>query len=436
MITLNLEVLLIILLIIVNGIFSMSELAIVSAKKLRLQHLAKEGDTSAAAALELANDPNRFLSTIQIGITLVGVFTGAFGGATVAKELSALLSDIPALDPYSDLLGVGIVVFAITYLSLVIGELVPKRIALHNPEGIATLVSKPMKLLAKLGTPAVALLSVSTNLVLKLFGIRKTAESLMTEEDIRGLLQHGAETGVFEEIEHDMVERVLQLGDRPISSLMTPRNIVEAIDLEDTLEENLQRIRNTPHSIYPVCQGSLDHILGIINVKDLFLQLMTEEALEFSNALQQPVFIPEGLPAIKALETFQKTSKHIALVTDEYGIVQGLVTLTDILEGIVGDIPTEDELADLQTVQREDGSWLLDGMLPVDQFKDLLEIEADLPEEDKGNYQTLGGFIINRLEKIPVPADYFEWNHYRFEVVDMDGNRVDKVLVFSAEKSP
>lgn len=427
MIALNFEILLILLVILINGLLAMAEISIVSARKFRLKQRAETGSEGAQIALDLAEDPNRFLSTIQIGITLVGVFAGAFGGATVARALSDYFSRFPVLDPYSDVIGVAIVVVAITYLSLVVGELVPKRLALHQPERIAERVAKPMQWLSSVGRPAVFLLSASTDAVLKLFGIQAHQAPAITEEEIRGLIEQGAETGIFEAVESDMVERVLRLGDRSISSLMTPRTQIEALDVNDTLAENLLKIQQAPHAQFPVCEGSLDRILGIVHVKTLLYQSMNGKGVDLASAIEMPVFVPENMPALKVLESFQQTGRHIALVTDEYGIVQGLVTLTDILEGIVGDIPTADELANLQIVQREDGSLLLDGLLPIDQLKELLEIDT-LPREERGNYQTLGGFVLNCLEKIPAPADTFHWLNWRFEVVDMDGTRVDKVL--------
>ncbi len=430
--SINLEVLLILLLITLNGVLAMSEIAIVSARKTRLQQLADEGDVSARIALDLAKEPNRFLSTIQIGITLVGILAGAYGGATLAEQLSAWLRTYPILAPYSNALGLGVVVLVITYLSLVIGELVPKRIALHSPERIASLVARPMALSSRLAGPVVALLSFSTDGVLRLFGIRETAEHHVTEDEIRILIRQGAQTGLFEEVEHDMVERVLRFGDRPISSLMTPRNVIEAIDIEDPWEENLARIKAVPHSLFPVCEGSLDKVLGMIHVKDMLVQSLESGPLDPMQALCQPIFVPEGMSALKVLESFRQSSNHIALVTDEYGVVQGLVTLTDLLEGLVGDIPTVDELAERQIVQREDGSWLLDGMISNDEVKKTLGLES-LPDEDKGNYQTLGGFVTMKLERIPAPADFFTACGWRFEVMDMDGNRVDKVL---AQKLP
>lgn len=424
----HLEILLILLLIIANGILAMSEIAIVAARKVRLQQWADAGDAKAKAALVLAGEPNRFLSTVQIGITLVGIFAGAYGGATLAEQLSDTLDRFPALAPYSEVWGLGVVVLGITFLSLVIGELVPKRLAMHSPERIAAAIAQPMTILSGIAAPAVGLLSFSTDRVLRLFGIRGILEEAVTEEEVKILIRQGTKTGVFEEVEREMIERMLHLGDRNISSLMTHRTLVEYINLEDSWEENVQKIRHAPHSYFPVCQDGLDQVVGMVYVKSLLLQCIEGRPLDLNSALMQPVFVPESLPALKVLESFKRTGNHIALVTDEYGVVQGLVTLTDIMEGIVGDIPTEDELSDLQAVRREDGSWLLDGMLPIEEFKELVSIDG-LPDEDKGNYQTLGGFAIVRLERIPVPSDTFEWGGWRFEVLDMDGNRVDKLLV-------
>lgn len=428
----NLELLFICLLLLANGVLAMSEIAVVASRKGRLQQLANEGDRRAAMALKLASEPNRFLSTVQIGITMVGILAGAFGGATLAAPISKSLSTIPLLNPYSDALALGLVVLVITFLSLIIGELVPKRLALHNPEEIAMAIAHPMAALSKAASPAVSLLSFSTDRVLKLLGVKEATEGGVTEEEIKILIQQGTKSGVFEEVEQEIVERVLHLGDRNISSLMTHRTLVEYLDLEDDWAEHENKIRRAPHSLFPVCRGGLDHVVGIVHVKHLLMQCIDKQPLNLDGVLRAAVFVPESMPVLKVLESFKKSSVHIALVTDEYGIVQGLVTLTDIMEGIVGDIPTEDELTDLQAIQREDGSWLLDGMMPIEEFQELLDFE-EFPDDERGHYQTIGGFVMFKLERVPVPADAFDWGGWRFEVMDMDGNRVDKVLVMQLE---
>jgi len=424
----TLEILIILLLVIANGVFAMSEIAIISARKVRLQQMANQGNAKARAALELADAPNRFLSTGQIGITLIGILAGAYGGATLSRSLATFLNRIPALTPYSQAISFGIVVVGITYLSLIIGELVPKRLALNSPEKIAANVAIPMRILAAIASPLVDLLSASTDLVLRILGIGPSTEPMVTEEDLRVLIEQGTEAGTFEEAEQDMVERVFRLGDRPVSALMTPRPDIVWLDLEDSAEENRQRMIDSCHSRFPVCQGGLDNVLGMVHVIDLLGRCLSGQPLDLTVSLQQPVFVPESTRGLKILELFKQTGIHLALVVDEYGVIQGLVTLNDIMVEIVGDVPSADELEEPQVVQREDGSWLLDGMLPVDEFLELFEIK-EMPGEHRGSYQTLGGFVITHLGRIPTAADYFEWQGMRFEVMDMDGNRVDKVLV-------
>ncbi|WP_445635354.1 Hemolysin [Nostoc sp. DSM 114161] len=422
------EILIILVLIIANGIFSMSEMAIVSARKVRLQQLANQGDAKARVALKLAESPNNFLSTIQVGISLIGILTGAFGGATIANRLAVYVRLVPVLAPYSEPVSFGIVVLIITYLSLIIGELVPKRLALNNPEGIAAFVAIPMRALSAIASPMVHLLSASTDMVLRLLGVTQSTEPQVTEEEIKILIEQGTEAGTFEEAEQDMVERVFRLGDRPVSYLMTPRPDIVWLDLDDTAEENRQKMVDSAYSRYPVCQGGLDNVLGVIPVTDLLARSFRGEQLDLTVGLRQPVFVPESTRGLKVLELFKQTVTHMALVVDEYGVIQGLVTLNDIMSEIVGDVPSTDGQDQPQAVQREDGSWLLDGMLPVEEFLELFEME-EWESEERGSYQTLGGFVITHLGRIPTAADHFEWEGMRIEVMDMDGNRVDKVLV-------
>ena len=426
--SITIEILTILVLIIVNGVFSMSEMAIVSARKVRLQHQANQGDTKARAALELAEAPNRFLSTVQVGISLIGILTGAFGGATLADKLASYLRLIPGLAAYSHPIAFAIVVLTITYLSLIIGELVPKRLALNNPERIAANVAIPMRMVEAIASPVVHLLSASTDLVLRVLGIGPSTEPQVTEEEIKVLIEQGTEAGTFEEAEQDMLERVFRLGDRPVNALMTPRPDIVWLDLEDSAEENRQKMMESAHSRFPVCQGGLDNVLGVLHVTDLLGRSLSGQPLDLTVSLRQPVFVPESTRGLKVLELFKKTGIHMALVVDEYGVVQGVVTLNDILVEIVGDVSSADELENPQAVQREDGSWLLDGMLPVDEFFELFNID-ELPGEHRGSYQTLGGFVMTHLGRIPAAAEHFEWEGMRFEVMDMDGNRVDKVLV-------
>lgn len=422
------EILIILVLIIANGVFSMSEMAIVSARKVRLQQLANQGDTKAKAALKLAESPNHFLSTVQVGISLIGILTGAFGGATIANRLVTYIRLVPFLAPYSEPLSFGIVVLIITYLSLIVGELVPKRLALNNPERIASIVAIPMQALSAIASPMVYLLSASTDLILRVLGITASTEPQVTEEEIKILIEQGTEAGTFEEAEQDMVERVFRLGDRPVSYLMTPRPDIVWLDLDDSPEENRQKMVDSAYSRYPVCQGGLDNVLGVIPVTDLLARSFRGEPLDLTVGLRQPIFVPESTRGLKVLELFKQTITHMALVVDEYGVIQGLVTLNDIMSEIVGDVPSTDGQDHPQAVQREDGSWLLDGMLPVEEFLELFGME-EWESEERGSYQTLGGFVITHLGRIPTAADHFEWQGMRIEVMDMDGNRVDKVLV-------
>ncbi|AFY36394.1 hemolysin family protein [Calothrix sp. PCC 7507] len=421
------EILIILVLIIANGVFSMSEMAIVSARKVRLQQMANQGDVKARVALKLAESPNQFFSTTQIGITLIGILTGAFGGATIAEKVAVYVKLIPFLESYSQPVSFGIVVLIITYLSLIVGELVPKRLALNNPEGIAAFVAIPMQALATFTSPIVYLLSASTEMVLRMLGITASTEPQVTEEEIKILIEQGTEAGTFEEAEQDMVERVFRLGDRPVSSFMTPRPDIVWLDLEDSPEENREKMVDSAYSRYPICQAGLDNVLGVIPVTDLLARSFRGEPLDLTIGLRQPVFVPESTRGLKVLELFKQTITHMALVVDEYGVIQGLVTLNDIMSEIVGDVPSADGQEDPQAVQREDGSWLLDGMLPVEDFLELFDKE-EWEAEERGSYQTLGGFVITHLGRIPAAADHFEWQGMRIEVMDMDGNRVDKVL--------
>ncbi|MBG0743605.1 MAG: hypothetical protein RLZZ29_56 [Cyanobacteriota bacterium] len=422
------EILIILALILANGIFSMSEMAIVSARKARLQQLANQGSINAQAALELAEAPNHFLSIVQVGITLINILNGVFGGATIAQRLEKYVELVPFLSPYSQTIAFGVVVLVITYLSLIVGELVPKRLALNNPEKIAAFIAIPMRALASLASPIVHMLSISTETVLQILGIRPSEEPQVTEEEIKILIEQGTEAGTFEAAEQDMVERVFRLGDRPVTFFMTPRPDIVWLDLDDSPEENRQKMSASNYSRYPVCQEGMDNVLGVIPVTDLLSRSLRNEPFDLTIGLRQPVFVPESTRGLKVLELFKQTVTHIALVVDEYGVIQGLVTLNDIMSEIVGDVPAQPGQEEPQAVRREDGSWLVDGMLPVEEFFELFDVE-ELETEARGNYQTLGGLVITNLGRIPTAADHFEWQGMRIEVMDMDGNRVDKVLV-------
>ena len=413
-------------LVLLNGVFAMSEIAVVSMRRARLLQRAEAGDTKARAALVLADAPNRFLSTIQIGITLVGVLAGAYGGATIAVHIAAALREMPALARYADLIGLGTAVVGTTYLSLVLGELVPKRIALQYAEEIARLVAPAMTALSRLSSPIVFLLSASTDAVLGVVGFSAREESPVTEDEIKILVRQGTVAGMIEEVERDMVERVFRLGEQQVSAHLMPRTEIVWLDISDPPERIRETISTSSYSRFPVARDSLDQVLGIVHVKDLLLRCMADEPLELEAVLQEPLYVPETMRSFEVLEQFKQAGLPMALVVDEYGVLQGLITLNDILEAIVGDIPEADQFEEPLAVQREDGSWLLDGLLPIDEFKDMFTILA-LPEE--GDYQTLGGFVVAQLGRIPTAAERFEWAGLAVEVMDMDGNRVDKVLV-------
>lgn len=424
----TLEILVLFLLIIANGIFAASEMAVVSSRKVRLQQLANQGDRKAQAALKLANAPNHFLSTVQVGITLIGILAGAFGGATLSTTLKGYLNQIPLLQPYSQPISFGLVVLFITYLSLVVGELVPKRLALNNPERLASSVAQPMGVLATLASPVVHLLSASTDLIMRLLGVGPSTEPEVTEEEIKVLIEQGTEAGTFEEAEQDLVQRVFRLGDRTVSALMTPRPDIIWLDVDDSLDVNRHKIINSTSSRLPVCQESLDNVLGIVQVSDLLRQCLSGQSLDLTAPLRRPFFVPESTKGFKVLELFKQSKTHIALVVDEYGVIQGLITPNDILVELVGDLPSVYEPAEAQIMPREDGSFLVDGMLPVEEFYEYFNVPK-IEEDTSNNYHTMAGFVITQLGRIPVATDHFLWGNFRFEVMDMDGNRVDKVMI-------
>ena len=429
--SLTAELVLVFVLILLNGVFVMSEMAIVSARKVRLQQLANQGDRRAMVALGLSMTPDRFLPTVQVGITLMAILSGARGESAVSRLLAPQLERVlprQYSEPIASILAIAI----ITYLTIVIAELVPKQIALNSPEKIASFFAKPIDFLARVSTPLIFLLSRSTNFVVKLLGIKRSNQPEVTEEEIKVMIEQGTETGMFEESEQDMVQGVLSLGDLKIGALMTPRPDITWIDINDRIAITRDKIIDSDYSRLPVCEGELDRVLGVIHVADLLSQTLKGEEINLTASLSQPLFIPESTRGLKVLEQFKKFGTHIAMVVDEYGVIQGLVTMHDLFEEIFGDITDFNEVPEEpQIIQREDGSWLLDGMLSIEE---LLE-QFDIPEHaiDRGNYHTLGGFAIMQLGKIPISGEYFEWRQLRFEIIDMDGKRVDKVLVKASE---
>jgi putative hemolysin len=420
------EIFVLVVLILANALFAMSEIAVVSARKTRLQQQAQEGNKRAQVALELANAPNQFLATIQLGITLVGIMAGAFGGATIAEELAGVLEQVPFLAPYSEVIGVGIVVLTITYFSLVIGELIPKRLGLNNAERVAARLAPFMRTLSRLASPLVRLLSLSTDLAMRLLRVRPKQETPVSEEEIKLLLQQGTRAGAFEPAEQEMVEHVFRLGDAKVKALMTPRPEVVWLDLDGPAEDARRVVATRGHSRFPVARGELDHVLGVVYVKDLLADGLDGQPFDLEANLRPALYLPETVTALEAMEQLRMNHTDAALVIDEYGGFEGLLTVEDILEAIIGDIVAPGELVEPEAVQREDGSWLLDGTLPIDEVKDLLGVDS-LPHEGS-QYQTLGGFVMLCLGRIPSAGDHFSCCDWRFEVVDMDRLRVDKVL--------
>ncbi len=425
-----LEAIIILLLIFANAIFVMAELAVVSARKARLQNRAENGDENARAALGLAESPNRFLSTVQVGITLIGTLTGALGGAALADPLAEALVNVPYIGPYANAIAVAVIVIAVSYLTLVLGELVPKRLALSNPEDIASAIARPMILLSKVARPIVALLGVSTEAVLRLMRTRSSDEPAVTPEEITVMMEQGELSGVFEEAETEIVESVFRLGDLRAGALMTPRPDIDWLDLNDPMEVNLQVILDSPHNHFPAAENSLDEVTGILRAKDLLGQLRQGEAV-LTELIQPAQFVPESMPAFEVLEVLKSAAGNLALVIDEYGGVIGLITLFDVMEAMVGDISLQGEQVQPEAVLREDGSWLVEGMMRIDEFKDLIDVD-ELPGEDRAGFQTVGGFVMAQIGSVPTVGEKFECCGWKFEVMDMDGLRVDKIL---AEKT-
>jgi|AMWB02.1.fsa_nt_gi putative hemolysin len=422
------EILVIFVLILFNGFFSMSEIAIVSARKVRLEQRAEEGDSGARNALVLAGSTSKFLSSVQIGITLVAMLTGAFSGATLAERLGVVLGKVPWLASVASTLALIIVVLLTTYFSLVIGELIPKRIALNNPEKIASSVAGIMRFVSRITAPLTSLLSASTDLGVRILGMKPSGDPPITEEEIRVLIDQGTEVGVFGEAEQDMVEGVFRLNERSINAIMTPRTEIAWLDADDGIEEIIQRVLESPYSRFPVSRGSLDNILGVLKAKTLLEKALTRTPFNIVDILEKPLFIPENTPAVRVLEMEKEEGVHEALVIDEYGGVLGFVTLFDVLESIIGELPSLGEVTEPEIILREDGSYLLDGLLPIDEFKELFDLDY-LPEESKVGFQTVGGFVMNQIGSIPTAGQSFTWEELHFEVLDMDGHRVDKVLV-------
>ncbi len=427
------EMMILFALIVANGVFAMTELALVSARTTKLAQLADEGNKAARLALRLAEEPTELFAAVQVGITLIGIVTGAFGGAALSGALAEQLRSIPGIAPYSQWLSFIIVISGITYASLIFGELLPKKIAVNHAEIVAMRIAYPMYWFSRSIAPLVHFLSGSTKLFGRMIGVQGRREASVTEEEVKILVDQGAESGALEKYEQDMVHRVFRLDDLKASSIMTPRTQLLWLDVTEPREENLARIAESGHARFPVAKESMDDFIGILHSKDILAKQLAGEEWELESLARMPLCIPKSMPVFKVLEMFKEAGMHEAMVLDEYGGVVGMLTLHDVLEEIIGDMPQHDEEDDPQIVQRSDGSWLLDGMLAIDDFKKMFGYK-ELPEEERNDYHTLGGFVISYFGYIPTAAEVFEWNGLRLEVVDMDRARIDKILVTQLPK--
>lgn len=426
--TILLEVVIVLCLLLANGVFAMAEISLVSSRKARLKKFADEGSSAAAKALALAEEPNRFLSTVQIGITLVGVLAGAFGGATISEKLAPTIAQVAFLAPYAELVSIALVVGAITYVSLIVGELVPKRIGLNNPEKKAMLLAPPMTALSRLAGPVVWFLTASTEFVLRLLGLGKEKEAPPSEEEVSHLIEQGAAAGVFHKAERAMVEGVLRLDETPITEIMTRKAKIVFLNVADPDETNWRKIVASGHSQFPVYEGTRDNVLGMVSVKALWANSAAGVPTHLRDHLIKPLFLPHSITVVQLLESFKKTGKHIALVTDEYGSIQGIASLIDVMEAIVGDLPEPGDRRLPSATQREDGTWLIDGAMSIEEMRTRFPL-LTLPARMEGSFETLGGFILHRFGHIPAVGEAILWHGWRLEVVDMDRHRVDKVLL-------
>jgi putative hemolysin len=427
------DILLLVVLILINGVFAMSEIAVVSSRKTRLQNLADDGSLGAEAALSLHQEPSSFLSTIQVGITSVGIMSGAIGEAALADPLSAWMAGFPLLEPYAKSVALGLTVVALTYFSVVVGELVPKRLAMLAPEGIASLIARPMMLLAKVTHPVVVILSGTSTAILSMLGARRKEEPPVTDDEIKVLMEQGSEAGVFHESEQELVSNVMRLDEQKIPAIMTPRREMFVIDLDEGDDVARQKISETEFSRVVVCRDGLEHVLGILQTGDLLKKALLGghciTAADIESVLHPPLYVPESVTTTQLLENFRRARLQFGVIVDEYGEVQGVVTLTDVMSAIVGELSEPEKPEERDIRQREDGSWLVDGDVGIERLKSVLDIEEELPGEADNGFHTLGGLIMHALGRIPVPTDHFEAAAWRFEVMDMDKNRVDKVLV-------
>jgi len=423
------DLVLLFILIVINGVLAMSEIAVVSSRKSRLQKLADDGSLGARSALELSNEPSGFLSTIQVGITTVGILSGAIGESALADPLTLWLSKFALFEPYARALAFTAVVVGLTYFSVVVGELVPKRLGLLAPEPIAAMIAAPMNMLARLARPLVWLLSSSSSLLLQLFGARRREEAPVSNDEINVLMEQGAEAGVFHESEQAIVSNVLRLDEQRIGAIMTHRNDIYVLDIDQPEGDIRACLAESPYTRIVVCRDGLEHIVGMLRTADLLKLALAGEKLDVERFLRPPLYVPEGVTTTHLLESFRKARQQCALIVDEYGELQGLVTLTDVLTSIVGELPSSDIAEEQDIVERADGSWLIDGGIAIERLKSALSIEEDLPGENENAFNTLGGLVMYVLGRIPAVADQFKVSGFLFEVVDMDKNRVDKMLL-------
>jgi putative hemolysin len=406
----------------------MSEIAIVSSRRARLLRMAESGSAGAREALALSAEPTRFLSSVQVGITSIGILNGAIGDGAIANRIQISLERVPVFATYAESIAIVVMVIALTYVSLILGELVPKRIALVHPEAMAAAIARPMAVLASIGRPIVYLLSVSTDTILRVFGIRGVQQPAVTVEEIKVLLEQGAEEGSVEPTEHELVTNVLNLDDRHVGAVLTPRSDIVFLDVRAPLEENRRRLREDPYAVLPLCDGGLDTVLGFVRSTEVWEQLVEAQRLDLPSLAEPALFVPETMTLMKLLEQFKRTHLPVALVVDEFGEVEGLVSWSDVTASIVGDLPAEPG-EEPTIVRREDGSWLFDGSLDIESVIRTLDVGGLLDDDDRQHYHTLGGFMMLGLGRVPRTGDVFEKGGYRFEIVDMDGNRVDRVLV-------
>lgn len=433
------DIIIILVLILLNGVFAMSELAVVSAKRMRLEKMAAEGNAGAPAAIRLSEDPSRFLSTVQVGITLIGIFNGAFGEASLVARLIPSLTDIGIPESYARPAALTVVVVGITFASIVLGELVPKRIAILYPEFLASRIARPMKALSRLMHPFVQLLSLTTDFIMRLLGMRHHKDETPTEEEVTGMIRESTDAGVFERAEYDIAARALRLDDWHLRALMTPRVDLEYLDLAEPLEVNLNHIADRPYARFPVYRGDRSQVLGIVNARDLFRQAIRKSSLQeidIEAELDAPLYVPESVSAIDLLEQLKKNHAELAMVVDEYGEIQGMITLTDVMGALVGEVPAVEDEEAPDAVQREDGSWFMDGGMVLDRFRYLTGAQFSFPDEGSDAYHTLAGFILYQLGYIPKPGERLDWGGWLFEVVDMDGNRIDRLLVMPVARLP